>query len=104
MKHRVIWIGMVVAALSSLSLFTAASARAPAELVTEPLIGCNPGLDYVVLASFADSPHWLSLSNYRFQLRRTLTPTNGVQNVIYSLDRARIDCGIHRQQARQQNG
>jgi hypothetical protein len=85
---------------------SAASGRQTAARPTDEEGGCPTHFDYVVLASLADSGNWMGLSTYRFERRIDwkFLPKTGVQHVLYSVDRARSGCGLHRQQTGQQSG
>ena len=49
---------------------------------------CPTRFDYVVLASFADAPNLLSLSNYRFRSETGFSsvPLTGLQRVAYTVE------------------
>jgi hypothetical protein len=70
------------------------------------LAGCPTHLDYVVLASLADSGNWVGLSTYRFEenIDWQFSPFASPQKVAYDVDRAGFDCRLHREQTREQTG
>jgi hypothetical protein len=94
---------MAVCATAALGV-TAASGHQPARATR--VEACPTHLDYVVLASLADSGNWVGLSTYRSEgnVDWQVPPLTRVQNVIYSVDRAGFDCRLHREQTREQSG
>jgi hypothetical protein len=68
--------------------------------------GCATRFDYVVLASLADSRNSVGLSTYRWEqpVDWHFSPSLGVQHVAYSPASTAADCGIRREQTRQQTG
>jgi hypothetical protein len=67
---------------------------------------CPTHLDYVVLASLADSGNWVGLSTYRSEgkIDWQFSPFASAQKVVYGVDGAAFDCRLHREQTREQRG
>jgi hypothetical protein len=67
MKLRLVRLLIGIPLLASIALLSPVGARAPTALPQYTDSGCPSKLDYVVLASFADSSNWLAMSAYRAQ-------------------------------------
>ncbi len=96
---------MAVCATAALSV-SAASRQQPIPPRHAQQQGCPTHLDYVVLASMADSGNWVGLSTYRLErpTRWEFTPGSGLQNVLFATDRVAGDCRSPREPAREQSG
>jgi hypothetical protein len=94
---------LAVCATATLAV-SAASGHQPAR--ARHVEGCPTPLDWVVLASLADSGNWVGLSTYRSEghIDWQFSSLASAQMVVYSEDRAAFDCRVHREQTRQQNG
>jgi len=93
---------LAVCATAALSVSAAAG-----HLRARPrLEGCPTHLDYVVLASLADSGNWVGLSTYRSEenIDWQFSPIASAQKVAYRVDPAEFDCRLHRAQTREQTG
>jgi hypothetical protein len=79
---------LIAVCLAAMFGVTAASGHQPPQ-VRHAMGGCPSHLDYVVLASLADSGNWVGLSTYRSNehIDWQFSPTIGVQKVAYDVDR-----------------
>jgi len=98
MKHRIGRLLIGFSLLLSMSI-PAASGR----VVDIGAGACPTRFDYVMLASFADSSHWLSLSSYRFQRKTNAAASTaaGVRRVAYGAHRTGGNCPMHPEQVSQ---
>jgi hypothetical protein len=94
---------LAVCALAALGVSAASGhQRAPAR----QLGGCPTHLDYVVLASLADSGNWVGLSTFRSEenIDWRFSPFASARKVAYGVDRGGFNCRLHREQTREQTG